>query len=134
MSQNLDLVRSIHAAWERGDYQGIAEGVHPGIEFVWADGPDPGSVTGWAQMEQRLREYRSAWEDYRLVLHELRELDDHRVLALAHVSGRGKASGLELEQMSAKITAVHHIGGGKVTRLVRYWDRDCALADLGLAE
>ena len=35
-------------------------------------------------------------------------------------------------QMRTKVAALFHVHDGKVTRL--YFDRDCALADLGLKE
>jgi ketosteroid isomerase-like protein len=132
MSANLDLVRSIFADWERGDFFSRADWADPGIEYVWAEGPDPGSWTGLAALAQHGREFMSAWEDFRVEAERYRELDDERVLVLYHRTGRGKTSGLEIERMRATGTAVFHIRDGRVTRAVFYWDRDRAPADLGL--
>ncbi len=133
-SANLDLVRLIVAAWESGDFSS-AEWAHPEIEYVWADGPTPGSWTGLAGMVEREREFLSAWEEFRFEAVEYRELGEERVLVVSHVSGRGKASGMELGQIAGGAQAggcVFHLRDGKVRRIVNYWDRDRALADLGL--
>jgi hypothetical protein len=54
---------------------------------------------------------------------------------LDHSSGgSGKTSGLEVAQMGQKGAHLFHIRGGKVTRLVIYFDRKRVLAELGLPE
>ncbi len=131
-SANLDLVRSIFAAWERGDISS-AEWAHPDIEFVVADGPVPGSVTGLAGMAQAMRDFLNVWEEWSVEADDYRELDSERVLVLQHYSARGKASGLEVGQTSANGANLFHVRGGKVTRLVCFFDRQRALAELGLA-
>jgi ketosteroid isomerase-like protein len=133
MPANLDLVRSIYAAWECGNFS-ATEWVHPEIEFVMVGGPSPGTWTGLAGMAEGSRDFLSAWEDFRAEAEEYREIDGERVLVLIHHRGRGKTSGLELGQMQTKNAALFHVRDGKVTRFVAYWDRDHALADLGLAE
>ena len=135
MSQeNVELARSIYAAWERGDFFTSAEWAHPEIEFVIADGPAPGSWTGPAGMAEGFRDFLNAWERYRIEAGEYRELDGGRVLVLVHAYGRGKTSGLELGQVQANGAGLFHIRAGKVTRYVIYLDRERALADLGLSE
>jgi ketosteroid isomerase-like protein len=133
MSENLDLVRSIYAAWERGDYSSV-DWADPEIEFVVPDGPTRGHSTGLAAMAESTREYLGAWEDVRFLVDDYRELDGERVLALVHQSGRGKASGLDLAKVGTKRASLFHIRDGKVTRLILYWDGGRALADLGLKE
>ena len=134
MSANLDLVRSIYAAWERGDYfSGPGEWVHPEIEFVVPDGPEPGSWTGLAGLLDGARAILNAWENWRPEADEYRELDNERVLVLFHGTGRGKTSGLEVAQVAGNGANLFVVHDGKVTRLVAYWDRERALADLGLA-
>jgi len=129
---NLDLVRSIFADWERGEF-GSAEWADAEIEAVWADGPSPGRHPGLAGMADGMREVVSAWEDYRAEADEYRELDGERVLVLVRYLGRGKTSGLELAQTRTRGAILFQVRAGKVRKLVSYWDRDLALADLGLA-
>jgi ketosteroid isomerase-like protein len=132
MSANLDLVRSIYAAWERGDFSS-AEWAHPDIEYAWVGGPERGSGRGVTEMREALRNFLAPWEDFRAEVEEYREMDRERVLVLIHHRGRGKTSGLELGQMQTNNASLFHVRDGTVTRFVAYWDRERALADLGLA-
>jgi ketosteroid isomerase-like protein len=134
MSQeNVEVVRSIVAAWERGDFRS-AEWAHPEIALVSADGPIRGTWTGVAAMAEAWRETMSAFEELRVEPDEYRALDDERVLVLLHFGGRGKTSGLEVGDIQMKGANLFHVRDGKVTRLVTYWDRKRALRDAGLSE
>jgi ketosteroid isomerase-like protein len=130
-SSNVELVRSIYANWERGDFSS-ADWAHPDIEFVRPDGLH-GSWTALAGMAEGWRGWLSAWDDFRAEVEEYRDLDDERVLVLNRFGGRGKTSGLDVAPMGTKGASVFHIRGGKVTRLAAYADRERAFADLGLA-
>jgi ketosteroid isomerase-like protein len=99
--ENVDLVRSIYAAGERGDYEAV-DWADPEIEWVVVDGPSPGRWTGPGGMAQAWRDWLSAWEVYRTGIEECRELDEGRVLVLTSRSGRGKTSGLNLETIMTK--------------------------------
>ena len=131
MSRNLDLVRSILAAWERGDY-GSVEWAHPEIEFVLADLPDSGTWRGVAGMTEGWRDFLRVWEGHRVQVDEYRELDDERILVLGRLEARGRTSGLTVGQTRPKGGNLFHIRDGKVTRLVIYFDQEHALADAGL--
>jgi ketosteroid isomerase-like protein len=132
-SANLELVRSIYAAWEQGDFRSV-EWAHPEIELVLVDVPDvSGSWRGLAGMAEGWRGWLGSWEEFRAEVEEYRELDGERVLVLAHWTGRGRTSGLELGQMRTSAATLFHVHDGKVTRIVGYFDRERALADLGVA-
>ena len=133
MSENLDLVRSIYADWERGDFS-ATDWADPEIEWVMTGGPAPGSSTGLAGMAEGWRNFLSAWDWYRVEVDEYRELDDRRILVLIRCSASGKASGLEIGQVRTESATLFHIRDGKVVKLFVYMDREQALADLGLRE
>jgi ketosteroid isomerase-like protein len=128
-SANLNVVRSIYADWERGDFSS-AEWADPEIEFAFAAGPEPGSWKGLAGMAEGYRDWLRAWKDFRAEPEQYLVLDGERVLVLVRNSGRGRTSGMELESRS--VANLFHLRGGKVTRIIVYLDRGQALADLGL--
>jgi ketosteroid isomerase-like protein len=132
-STNLDLVRSVYAAWERGDYS-AAEWASPEIEWVFADGPTPGTWTGSDALAAVWRDFLKAWEDFRISVDEYCEIDGDRVLVFDRFGGRGKTSGVGLGEAASKGLNVFHLRDGKVTRIDRYFSRERALADLGLKE
>ena len=125
------LIRSIYEAWERDDYSSTAW-ADSDIEFVIADGPDPGSWRGVSGMTDGWRALLSSWNGYRLEVEEYRELDAERILVFVQLGGRGKASGLDLGRVRAQGANLLDVRDGKVRRLVLYFDRERALADLGL--
>ena len=103
-SSNLDLVRSIVAAWERGNFHST-EWADPEIEYVIVDGPAPGRWTGLTDMQEGARQYLRGWAELRV----------------------------EVDARIAKGAWLFHVVDERVRRVVRYWDRDRAFADLGLA-
>jgi ketosteroid isomerase-like protein len=133
-ASNLDLVRSLFADLERGDFdrvfQSAPEWAHPEFEWTIADGPTAGSFKGVVGAEESFYGMLEAWDELRFEAEEYRELDGERVLVLERRRARGKGSGVDAR---TKAAGVVHFRDGKVTRLVMYWERDRAFADLGLA-
>jgi ketosteroid isomerase-like protein len=127
---NLDLVRTIFAAYERGDPISSLAWADPDMEFVTVGGPEPASFNGLTEIEAGWRDYMSAWEEFSVEAEEYRELDHERVLVPARFHGRGKTSGTEV--VRARGCHLFHVRSGKVARQVFYWDREQAFADLGL--
>ncbi|HEY4450865.1 MAG TPA: nuclear transport factor 2 family protein [Solirubrobacteraceae bacterium] len=131
MSQeHVELVRSIYADWERGDFSS-SDWADPEIEFVFVGGPTPGRSTGAAAMAQAWREFLESWSRYHAEPEAFRDLDDGRVLVLIRGVARGRASGLDVDLRNAN---VFQIADGKVTRLALYSDSQQALEELGLEQ
>jgi ketosteroid isomerase-like protein len=131
VSPNLELVKSIFAEWERGDWSS-ADWADPEIEFEMIGGLNTGRWRGIGPMREAWTTTLRAWENLRAIADEFRELDDGRVLVFLRNEGRGSGSGIEIGEISTKAANVFTVRDGKVTSLILYWDRDRAVADLGL--
>jgi ketosteroid isomerase-like protein len=133
MSANLDLVRSIYAAWERSDYSDVSW-ADPELEYVMAGGPDPGVWTGVRGMAEAFRDMLRAWTEWRVTADDYLEVDSGRILVPYHFTARGRTSGVEAGQLHTQGATLFHLDAGRVTRIVQYFHRDRAFADLGLTE
>jgi ketosteroid isomerase-like protein len=129
VSENLDLVRSVCAAWEQGDFSSSAW-AHPEIEFVFVGAGGREQTMGTAGMAENWRGVLDSFHDWRQIGSEYRELDEHRVLVRSRGVGRGRTSGAPVESEGVMLFRVHR---GRVTRLVMYPEGErVALPDLGL--
>jgi ketosteroid isomerase-like protein len=132
MSQaNVDLVRrgyeSFHATGRFAAGFAVAG-------FAW----DMSKFGGWPEQqvyegvdgaERFLREWISAWEDWRLEVESLHDAG-RRVVAVMRQHGRSKATGMEVDMSFAQVWTVD---GGKMTRMEMYADAGEALRAVGLA-
>jgi ketosteroid isomerase-like protein len=133
VSENLELVKSIFANWEKGDFSSV-DWADPEIDFEMVGGLMEGRWTGVAEMGKAWTAMLSAWEGLTANVDEFRELDDGRVLVFLRNQGRGRGSGIEIGEISTRAANVFTIRDRKVTRLILYWDRDDAIGALDLAD
>jgi uncharacterized protein len=128
----VDIVRPIYEEWGRGNYRTIFEVYAPRMEWGWSD-EFPG-LAGVHEDQRdpnpRLRAWLSPWEDWRIAADDYLELGDH-VVVLTSYRGRGKGSGVEIEQQGAHVLEVRD---GKVVRLEIFADREKAIESARRAE
>jgi ketosteroid isomerase-like protein len=133
VTENLDLVKSVFVNWEKGDFSSV-DWADPEIEFVMRGGLTTDRTTGVTAMGGAWAAMLRAWDDLRAVPEAFREIDDERVLVLLRNEGRGKGSGIDVGEISVRSANVFTLREGRVTKLVAYWDRTEALAELGLSD
>ncbi len=110
--------------WGQCDFSS-AEWARPEIEFVSVTGPHR-RLDRAGRRGEGWRGFLNAWEEFGIEPDQYRGLDDERVLALVHLSGRGKTSGLELGQMRGKGAAAlfERIGPGETGPIPLDLNRD----------
>jgi ketosteroid isomerase-like protein len=129
MSQeNVEIVRSIHRAWEKGDFSS-ADWADPDIEY---SPPHERRLSrGVTEMGRRFGEWIAAWENLRVSAEKIVGADD-RVVVLNRFQGRGKESGTPTVDFSG--ASFFTLREGKVVMLEFFWDHQEALEAAGLSE
>jgi ketosteroid isomerase-like protein len=131
-SDNVRLLDTVYEHWSRGDWTPRFEVYAPDFEWGWSEEfPDLGGVVSEdAATSDRLRQWLSGWEDWRVEAERFVASGDV-VVAMTRYRGRGKTSGAAVDAEGAHLWTFRD---GKVVRLVVYSSRDAALRAAGLAD
>jgi uncharacterized protein len=132
MSQeNVELVRSIVEAWNHGDYSMALELADPEIRVEAAlGGTFDGTYQGPTEARRFLEDFWRNYEQSHTDVDEYISAGDNVVFA-AHLRGRGKGSGVEVEMRNWQVCTVRD---GKIVRYRLFATKREALEAAGLRE
>jgi ketosteroid isomerase-like protein len=129
MSANLDLVRSIYADWERGDFS-RSDWADPEIEYINPSGAiEPGTRRGLAAFSRAVERVFEGWETWQMRAEEVEVVGDS-VAVVVRYQARGRGSGVEVE---GRESALWTIRDGKVVRYEWFHEPSDALEAARLA-
>jgi ketosteroid isomerase-like protein len=125
-SEEVETVQAGLAALNRRDVDGMLATLRPDAELVPARAVLEGTAyRGHAGLRQWFDDMAEDWDDFRIDVHEVRDLTGSRVLVLAHFHARGKSSGVNVDQPAAWVCRLVE---GKVAHIRFFADEDTALA------
>jgi ketosteroid isomerase-like protein len=130
-SAHLDLVQALIEAWNRQDDDSALKLLSTDVELD-ASGRvfNPDVYRGVDGLKRFRREIAEPWDRFELDIEELLE-SGAQVVVYVRSTGRGRASGVEIDVRSAWLVTV---SGHKISRLRLYRDREEALRAAGLAK
>jgi ketosteroid isomerase-like protein len=133
--ENVEIVRRLYQAAARRDNVAVYSLYDPDIEWD-ATRTERGTVTGRVArghegLRKWLRDWYGAWENIDDDLEELIDLSDDEVISVMTQRGRGRASGVQVEDRLATIWTIQ---GGRIIRAVWFPTREEALEAAGLGD
>jgi ketosteroid isomerase-like protein len=134
MSQeNVEVVRRGFEAFADGGLDAMAEFWDPDINWRAAEGAidDVGEMHGRVAVRRYVQDWLDTFDDSSVVVEELRDVGDDRVLAIQRAKGRAKLSGVEID---LRYAVVYTLRAGKLVRAREYLSVDDALEAAGLRE
>src|SRR3954452_3788612 len=131
MSQeNVEIVRRHMQAVLSGDYAAALADYDPEVEFDASVRPEGHVYRGREGVAEAMRVWSGTWEDWNVEVKEIIDAGD-RVLMLARESGRGRGSGIGIDQLTFAVFTLRH---GTIVHWKGFVDRDQALEAVGLRE
>ena len=130
--ENVELVKLGIEAFRQGNWELVQENSHPDLVIVQPpEVPDAKSYRGPRAFADAAADWPSQWEDFKLELVELIDVDEERVISVTRHHGRGAESGIE---MDFTVAYLHTLRDNKLARLDMFFSRAQALEAVGLRE
>lgn len=130
--EDIEIVRRSIDAYSRGDLDGTLETWAPDAVLDWSNsrGLEAGVVRGRGEIRAYMQRFRAIFDEVRVELGEVVELEDGLVVAenVAYLRGR---DGIETQARSAFLITIRD---GKQTSLTLYQSKQEALEAAGLRE
>ncbi|HEX6586058.1 MAG TPA: nuclear transport factor 2 family protein [Solirubrobacterales bacterium] len=129
--ENVEVVKSVVEAWNRGDYSAALEPVAPEIKVESNLGGDiDGTYEGIAGLQKWLAGFWGSFVDFHTEIEDCISQGDEVVFS-AHHYGRGKGSGVGVEMHNWQVCTVRD---GKIVRYRLFRTKPEALEAAGLRE
>jgi ketosteroid isomerase-like protein len=130
--ENVELVRQVIEAWNRGDLDWLLDHATPEFEFRTARlFPDLEAVYRGRQGFRRFwSTFRVAWESVRVEIERIEPVGNHRVLVLFRFHGRGR-DGVAVTLDYAQLFT---LDDGMLSQVVGFADWQEALKAAGLSD
>jgi ketosteroid isomerase-like protein len=124
---NVDVVRAIVAAWNRGDFTAAMDMCTDDVVFDWSRRMLDGEVLhGREDLRRFMQSTMEIFDEIHIPDDELTDLGGDVVLLVGTARFKGHASGLDVEAHAANLWTVRD---GKVARFCFYQNKEDALAD-----
>jgi len=131
--ENVEIVREAWKAYADRGLDAMAEFWDLDIDWRAAEGAidDVGELHGAVAVRRYVQDWINIFDDNSVVVEELRDVGDDRVLSIQRLKGRAKLSGIETDVRYALVSTVRD---GKVVRAREYMSVEDALKAVGLEE
>jgi ketosteroid isomerase-like protein len=127
MEASTDLVRAIIAALNRGDVDGMLARMDPDFEWRPLEASPVARVyQGHDDVRRYIEDWLTIFDGVRIDVDDLSDVAD-RVVAVVHGHGRGRASGLQLDNSFCQVWTV---SGGTAIAMEEHATREEAIARL----
>jgi ketosteroid isomerase-like protein len=129
--ENVEIVRRVYAEWERGNFW-TPQFFDPSVHVRWANPifARGAETQGIEALTRAVQGFLDAYEDMTATAERLIDTAD-QVVAVEVWRGRGRASGIEMEEPAGSVWTM---SGGKATHVVFYGEVSEALEAAGLSE